>query len=228
MSLYKVRHTGSALSREQESTKLNYQMIFEDHDTDSESRISEKYEKEIRDILQKKEAEWAVKLKRESETSYLKGVEQGRKEGRQEALTEMNSRFSFLECMISEAHREFSERQESLTPGLLDTVFFLSEKILELPVENPDIRKRMERELEELIHKADQTARPSLLVSQSDFEFVKELVEKQQPELKFQIRPSKECNPGEFVFETERGKIVQQFRQILRDFRERLNIPSWK
>lgn len=228
MSLYKTRVNGEYRWDPQESTRLNYQMIFEDRDSDSERKINEKYKKEIQEILSEREAEWRVKHQKESENSYQKGLADGREQGKKEAMEALDHRFSFLEKMISETHREFSERRERLTPGLLDTLFFLSEKILELPVENPEIRKRMERELEELVHKADETARPTLLVSESDYEFVQELIEKKASERVFRILTSSDCNPGEFILETDKGKVVQQFRQILNDFRNKLNIPSWQ
>ena len=52
-----------------------------------------------------------------------------------------------LSDQLKVAHREWQDLQKMLDAGILDLAFDLAESVLEIPVENPDIRETMQREL---------------------------------------------------------------------------------
>ncbi|MEX0945267.1 MAG: FliH/SctL family protein [Balneolaceae bacterium] len=228
MSLHKIIDSEKISWTQKDSAKLNYRMIFEDHDAENEKKIKEQKKAEIKEILKENDAEWELELNKASEAAYRKGLEQGFEDGFKAAQNEIDNRFTVLENVFSEAHKEWRERQEELNPGLLDMVFDLAEKILELPVENEEIRKKMSKELTDLLHKVDKESRPKLMVCRSDYEFITELIKKHHTETIIHLDICEVCNPGEFIFETERVKVIQKFKQMLIDFKNGLTIPTWK
>lgn len=229
MSFNKVIDNDRITWNQKDSAKLDYRMIFEDHDAEKERMIKEQKKAEIREILKENDVEWELKLKRTSEEAYQKGLSQGMEKGYQGAQNKIDEKFRFLEKAFAGAYEEWSQRQKKLEPGLIDTVFCLAEKIVGIPVENEKIRIRMEEELSGLLRRVDSESRPTLLVSKCDYDFVAELIKKNKSEPLVHLGVGNECNPGEFVFETEREMVVHKFRLILDEFRKNLkSIPSWK
>jgi flagellar biosynthesis/type III secretory pathway protein FliH len=229
MSFYKVIDNDKITWNQKDSAKLDYRMIFEDHDAEKEKKIKEQKKAEIREILKENDAEWESELKKASEKAYQKGLSQGLEQGYQDAQKEIDEKFKSLEKAFTSAYEEWSQRQKELEPGLLDTAFYLAEKIVGIPIENDQIRIRMEKELSGLLRKLDTESRPTILVSKCDYDFAEKLIKKNNPETLVHLGVSDECNPGEFVFETEREMVVQKFRLILNEFRKNLtSLPTWK
>lgn len=229
MSIYKIIDNERITWDQKDSAKLDYRMIFEDHDAEKEKKIKEKKKEEIREILKENDAEWELKLKKASEKAYQKGLSQGLEEGYQSAQKQIDEKFKSLEKAFANAYEEWAQRQKELEPGLLDTAFYMAEKIVGIPVENEKIRVRMEKELSGLLRKLDSASRPTLLVSQCDYDFALELINKNGSNTMVHMGVSTECNPGEFVFETDREMVVQKFRLILNEFRKNLtSLPTWK
>lgn len=69
MSFYKVIDNEKISWNQKDSAKLDYRMIFEDHDAEKEKKIKEKKKEEIREILKENDAEWEQELKRASESA---------------------------------------------------------------------------------------------------------------------------------------------------------------
>lgn len=229
MSFYKVIDNNKITWDQKDSAKLDYRMIFKDHDDEKEKMIKEQKKAEIQEILKENDAEWEQQLKKASEQAYQKGLTEGLEQGYQDAQKEIDEKFKSLEKAFASAYEEWDQRLKELDPGLLDTVFFLAEKIVGIPVENDKIRIRMKKELTGLLQRLDSESRPTLLVSKCDYDFALELIEKNKSEILVHLGISDECNPGEFVFETDREMIVQKFKHILNEFRKNLtSLPTWK
>lgn len=229
MSFNKVIDNDKIIWNQKDSAKLDYRMIFEDHDAEKEKKIKEQKKAEIREILKENDAEWELELKKATEEAYQKGLSQGLEQGYQAAQKEIDEKFKSLEKAFANAYEEWSQRQKELEPGLLDTVFYLAEKIVGIPVENDKIRIRMEKELSGLLRRLDTELRPTILVSKCDYDFAVELIEKNKSETLVHLGVSDECNPGEFVFETDREMVVKKFRIILNEFRKNMtSLPTWK
>lgn len=211
-----------------ENSKLNYQMIFEEKVEALEKEEAEEEGLDIVEVLSRKEREWKKKLEEACKEAYAHGIEEGRKRGVEEARTEIDGKLATLENAFSKAHEEWKEKQKFLEPGMLDLAFEITEAILEIPVENPAIRTKLEEEIAPLLHKIDENSKSVLWISESDFTYIEKLVEEYAPGSPITIRISQECNPGEFELETSRETIVRSYEKILGDFKDSLSLPSWK
>ncbi|HBQ59773.1 MAG TPA: hypothetical protein DD671_09150 [Balneolaceae bacterium] len=64
-------------------------------------------------------------------------------------------------------------------------------------------------------------------VSSCDLGLVKKLQEDHAPEMTMYIEVDAECNPGEFELENEQETIVHKFREMLKEFKKNLSLPTW-
>lgn len=205
---------------------LSYRMLFDD----APRKVSEPEEEapDVEEILRETNAKWEEKLRQSRQEAFDAGVEQGFKQGFDEATSQLEDQASKLSEQLSKAHEEWQERQKMLDPGVLDLVFELTESVLEIPVENPAIRERLQTELEPLLQRMDESTKPVLWVSEADRKFVDKLKELNAPQTSLMIRVDKKLNAGEFRLETNRETVVHQFKTLLQDLKESLNLPSWK
>ncbi|WP_138430793.1 FliH/SctL family protein [Fodinibius saliphilus] len=234
----KIFNTDQVSWYEDDNNQLDYQVAFEEADSFQADRSIQKDETndvepegrqvDVQELLKERDKKWKERLKKSRAAAYSKGVEQGKEQGYQEAKEEFKQKEKQLETMFEQAHKEWHERHEALNPGLLDLSFEIAEEIVGIPVENPEIRELMKEELSVLLHGAEEEVKPLLRVCESDYQYVKDLVEKYAPEATLTIRVSEDCNPGEFEFETDKKMVVYRFKEILNDFRENLSLPSWK
>ena len=216
---------------DEERAQLDYQMIFDSNethsDTEEEEEQQEQQQVDVKALLRERDQKWKKRLKKAREHAFSKGYEEGRKQGLAQGRSEVEERISGLESSFNEAHEEWKRRQKTLDPGLLDLVFDIAESILEIPVENPKIREKLDQEISSLLHRMDEQVTPFLWVSASDYRYVQEIKEKHLSESSVNIQVSEECNPGEFKFETDQKTVVYSFRKMLDDFRNTLSLPSW-
>lgn len=216
--------------QEEDRSRLSYEMIFNQslsvNEDDRESE--EKEQLDVDDLLKQQEQEWKAKLEKAQEEAFSRGRKEGLKTGLEEARAEIGARVSSLERALAESHREWQERQRILDPGLLDLVFEISERILGIPVENPAIREKLEKELSALLQKVDAETKPLLLVSSEDYEFVEEVADRVTPGSSVLIKTDKSLNSGEFSLETNHETVIHKFRVLLEDFKDSLSLPSWK
>jgi len=212
--------------------RLNYQMIFEDRDpadeAEAESEAAERQRVDTEKLLARRDREWKRKLAEARTKAFNEGKALGLRQGYKQASGEVDDKLKVIELGLHAAHEEWKDRQEALEPGLLDLVFDIAEAILAIPVENPSIREQLDEELGALLQKVDEETKPVLLVSGSDYEYVRRLKEKHSPNTTVNIRVSDRCNPGEFELDTERETVLRNFRTMLRDFADNLALPTWK
>lgn len=208
---------------------LSYRMLFDDAPhTISEAEEPEEETPDVEEILRENNAQWEEKLRAARQDAFDAGVKQGFEQGRSEASKEINREATRLSGQLERAHSEWQERQKMLDPGVLDLAFELAESILELPVENPAVRERMQTELEPLLQRLDDTVKPVLWISETDQKFVEKLKEENAPQSTLILRVDKKLNPGEYRLETNRETVVHQFKTLLSDLKDSLNLPSWK
>ena len=215
---------------EEEHTRLDYRVLFEEHPglrEEEEGSVTREEKKKLKALRQERDRRWKKKMETVRQRAFQKGVEAGRKQGAVAARAEIKEEVAALAEVYQQAHHEWKERQKQLEPGVLDLVFTLTESILEIPVENPDIRKKLDRELGRLFQQLDQSTKPVLRVSDSDYGYVHQLKEQADRTGSVRICRSKTCNPGEFELETDHETIVYRFKGMLRDFKDQLTLPSW-
>jgi len=229
----KILHTEEINWYEEDDHPLDYEMAFDgkgykkSKKSKSPEPPSEK-KVDVKQLIEKRDAKWKKRLAKARKEAFEKGREQGYQEGFEEAEQQVEDKIDRLEHLVGKAHREWEEQHELLNPGLLDLVFDMVEKIVGLPVENPAIREQLEEELSGLLHETEGNIKPQLWVSEEDYRYVEELVEKYAPELSLSIRINEDCNPGEFEFETQKETVVYRFREKLADLKENMTLPSWK
>lgn len=228
-----VLHTEELNWYEEDENCLDYDLAFKGKGykkSDAEKKPETKPEPkvDVKKLVKKRDDKWEQRLAKARKKAFEEGRECGFEEGFNKAEQKIGDKVHRLEQLLEKAHREWSSRHQLLNPGLLDLVFDMVEKIVGLPVENPKIREQLEERLSKLLHETDDKIKPKLWVSEQDYRFVEEVVEKYAPELSLSIRVSEECNPGEFEFETHNETVVHRFQEKLADLKDNLTLPSWK
>lgn len=207
---------------------LSYRMLFDEAPTTVSEPEAEEESVDIEEILRENNAQWEDRMRSARQEAFEAGIKDGYASGYSEAEATLDERAAQLSRQLKEAHREWQDLQKMLDAGILDMAFELAESILDIPVENPAIRETMRSELEPVLRRIDDSTRPVLWVSGSDEDFVVALKEDNAPRTTIQIRIDKTLKPGEFKLETARESIVHQFKTLLQDLKESLNLPTWK
>lgn len=211
---------------DEETTRLNYQVIFNEAKESSNDTVFD--EAELKNRLETRDAAWKKKLQQEKEKAYREGFEAGQAEGYEAAHQETDAKLEVIRTSIKQGHEEWRQRQEILEPGMLDLAFELSEAILGIPVEDEQLRKNMLDTLRPIFQKLDGASKPIIKVCASDLEPVKKLQEEFASELTMYFEVQSDCNPGEFILETNEETIVHKFREMLKELKKNLSLPTWK
>ncbi len=206
--------------KEEERFRLDYRTVFEEKKEETGLSGTDHQQ-----IMENKLREWNDQLEDARRTAFDQGYNKGLEEGRIQARDELEQHLDGMKEQFVAASAEWKTTMELLKPGLLNLVFDLAETILEVPVTNGAMRNKLEKELHELLQGIETDARPVLWVSQDDFEMVEELVETYDGATGVIVRVGSRCKPGEFQLETNRERIVRDFRQMLNDFKESLILP---
>jgi len=199
--------------------RLNYQMVFDEKAPDLEMP-------NVDELLKDQNEKWRLEREKVRREAFEKGLLKGRREGFESAQADLEARLTPLREAFQKAQQAWQQNQELLKPGLLNLVFEISESILGIPITNGSMRNKLEEELRTLLQEMDKKTRPVLWVSNDDFELVESLREEFADTTGVVVRVSKHCNPGEFQLETSREKVVRDFRQMLKDFKESLILPK--
>jgi flagellar assembly protein FliH len=233
MENQKILHTEDLNWYEEQENRLDYDLAFDGKGYKKSGKNSDEHQPQesqvdVKQLIEKRNEKWEKRLNKAKEEAYAEGYEQGHEDGYQEAEQQIDEKLGQLEQLIQKSHEDWKKRHKMINPGLLDLVFDMVEKIVGLPVENPEIRNHLEDELSVLLYESEDNLKPQLFVSLRDYEFVEEMVEEYAPELSLSIRVSDDCNPGEFEMETKKETVVYRFSEKLSDLKENLTLPSWK
>lgn len=207
---------------------LSYRMLFDEAPASVSEPEEEVPDIDVDEILRESNEQWEARLRQAWQEAFDAGVEEGHDRGFKEAESLLDEKAALLSGQLEQAHTEWLEQQKMLDPGVLDLAFELAESILEIPVENPAIREKMKNQLEPIIRRIDDSTRPVLWISAVDEDFVRAIKDDNAPRTSINIRVDKTLNPGEFKLETSRESVVHQFKTLLQDLKESLNLPSWK
>jgi flagellar biosynthesis/type III secretory pathway protein FliH len=228
MSSSKIINDGKISWDSKPRNRLSYQMLFDEAPASVAEAEEEVPAPDSEEILRKNNEQWEARLKKSRQEAYEAGVDEGYNRGYKEAELLLDQKADKLSEQLKTAHVEWQEQQKILNPGVLDLAFELAESILEIPVENPAIREKLLSELEPVLRRIDDSTRPVLWISKADEEFIQEIKEDNAPRATIIIRVDKSLNSGEFKLETSRESIIHQFKTLLQDLKESLNLPSWK
>ncbi len=207
--------------KEEDRFKLDYKMVFEDRKPLEEPEVPD-----VDQILEAKLNEWNKQLEKARKVAFEQGYKQGRSDGMSQAREELDQRLGSLGSQFQSAFEAWKSNVDLLKPGILQLVFDITEAILEMPVTNGTMRNKLEAELSELIQEVDKKSRPVLWVSADDYELAESLITEYGENTGVILRVGKNCKPGEYQLDTNREKIVRDFRQMLYDFKDSLILPK--
>lgn len=222
----KVLNTNQVKWYDNGLTRLNYQMIFNEANA-AEEEVDNFDQEELKAKLDERDEFWKKKLKQEKEQAFAEGFENGKVEGLEIARNEIDGKIEVIRTAIDEGHREWQQRMEMIEPGVLDLAFDISEAILGIPVQHEKLTASLVEKLTPIFQKLDQSSKPMLRVSENDLEHVQELKEEYASELTMYIEVDENCNPGEFELDTNDETIVHKFREMLKEFKKNLSLPTW-
>ena len=225
MSSHKVFSNQQIKWQEGEGTRLNYQMLFQEKKQEEEKLQFDSEELLAR--LNQRDQKWKKRLKQEKEKAYQEGFAAGQIEGEEKADGKIDSKIKVIKSAIAQGHQEWRERQQLIEPGVLDLAFEVCEAILGLPLVRDELTQNLEEQLVPIFRKLDRESRPIIKVSNDDLEFVQRLKDKHVPEMTMYIEADEGCNPGEFELDTDQETIVHKFREMLKEFKKNLSLPTW-
>lgn len=228
MNSGKIINDGKITWDHKSQDTLSYQMLFDDAPASVSEHEEDIPEVDVDELLRENNEQWEERLRQARQDAYDAGIDEGYNRGFKTSEEQLDQKAARLSEQLEQAHAEWREQQKMLDPGVLDLAFELAESILEIPVENPAIREKMKGELEPILRRIDDSTRPVLWVSETDEDFVVAIKEDNVPRTTINIRVDKTLNTGEFKLETSRESIVHQFKTLLQDLKESLNLPSWK
>ncbi len=213
-----------------ESRRLSYEMLFDDSGNGNHSNgFHEQVPfKEHREVLEKAEDEWRLKLEEAKTEAFQKGLEEGIKQGKERALTEMNQKKEWMKSVVSAIEDRISGLMDDLKPQVATLAFDITEKILGLPVKSVKLRERVKVEVKNLISSFDQNIQVKLVVASSDFEFVSQALEELPNPERVQLSKSEKLSAGEYIVDTSNERIVKNFNKMLLDFREEVALEEFE
>lgn len=209
------------------SSKLSYHQIFDGMPVQEEAG-EEKLKAEspdVEDILKQRRLEEERNLMKARNEAFEEGRAQGNKEGYAKATDDMQHKVAFLEEAIRQAHTAWQQNQDILKGEILSLAFEIAEAVVGVPLKLPEIKQRLEGELLAMIQELDSITQPVLWVSREDFDFVQSLVEEYGGRSGIILRVGSTCKPGEYQLETNKEKVIRDYKVILGDFRESLTLP---
>ena len=218
------------------STRLNYHLLFDEDphenttpDTLADSAMQQFEHSEAlqSDVMHERDQKWKIKVKKTRETAFAEGFEAGKKQGMEEARTELEEKLQFINSTLEAGRTAWKHRQEMLDPGLLDLAFDIAEAILGIPIDQSEIRKSLELSLGPILERTDEQSKPVLLVAENDFEYIQQLKADYAPKTFLKIRVDASCKPGEFRFESTDEVVIYNCKNALREFRKSLSVPTW-
>lgn len=213
-----------------ESRRLSYKMLFDDPGNGNHSNGFHKQVpfKEHREMLEKAEDEWRLKLEEAKTEAYQRGLEYGMKKGEEQAISEMDRKKEWMEDVISAIENQISELMDDLKPQVATLVFDITEKIMGLPVKSEKLREQVTKEVKKLVSSFDRNIQVKLVVASSDYEFVSQALKELPNPERVQLSKSEKLSAGEYTVDTPNERIVKNFRKMLLDFREEVALEEFE
>ena len=215
-----------------DSLKLSYDMLFENNENleegGSESgKESETFSREeLEKRLAENEAQWQERLEQElsdaEEAGFRKGYDQGKEDAEQRCL----ERIAGFEKMMQQLDREFKQAMEELKPHIASLVFDITEKVLNLPLNHPQLQQRVQEETSRLVENLDDELQVKMVLSEADIATIREAFENHQKADYITLRSDGELNPGEYIIETKKECIIKNFKKMVADFRQSVSFSD--
>ncbi|MEX2601688.1 MAG: FliH/SctL family protein [Balneolaceae bacterium] len=217
---------------DKEISRLSYRMIFDDRAAAASEEPGQNEEEQqsvdVAELLHRRDRLWGGRLKEARKEAYQQGFQEGLDQGLEEGRSEAKQHLEELERVVKQGVEEWRARQQLLEPGLTDLLFEITEKILQIPISQPEMQELLEREIGMLLQRMGEGSRPVLHVSEQDMELMEKLILKYAQEIPVSVHSDESLLPGEFRLETDRERVAREYRALLKDFKDSLTLPTWK
>lgn len=205
-------------SDELEKTKLSYEDLFQvksDEDVD------------YKEVLERNNLEWTRRLNDTRQLAIKEGYDAGLNDGEQIARKRIDEQLHHFEAALMDLDRRLFQTIEEIKPGITSLVFDIAEKIISVPVQNEALQKWVVESVSKALEDISDHVKIDIVVSETDYDAVKELLEK-LPELKkIKITYSGKLLPGEFSIESPHNAIINNFTKKMADLRNAAPLNDW-
>jgi flagellar biosynthesis/type III secretory pathway protein FliH len=215
-----------------DSLKLRYDMLFEnrrEHDKDDPDSSGEPQTvsfEEMQQLLKKKDDQWQKQLRKECIRAEEAGFEKGFSAGKDEAEREYLKQLLGFEEMIKQMDVEYKKTMEELKSHIVNLVFDITEKVLDIPFKHPKLQERVQKEVSQIIDKLDDTLQIKVNLSETDFQKMQETFEKKKKLAHINPLIDEDLNMGEYVVETKKEYIAKKFKKMMADFKESVSFTD--
>ncbi|SMO59408.1 FliH/SctL family protein [Fodinibius sediminis] len=211
--------------------RLSYDLLFEEQPQNSspdsvragtgsnDGAISRKELQELQD-------KWKQKIAVAQEEAYQKGWEEGQQAGREEALSSMEQHLAPLQEAMGAMDQEINSLIEELKPYMATMTFDIAEKILDIPLDDKELREKVSAEIRNTLSAIDREIMIKITVSEKDYGYVVRKMKDVPHSNYLQISGSDKLKTGEYTIDTEKESIVKNFKKMLRDFREKVALEK--
>lgn len=205
-------------TEELEKTKLSYEDLFEvksDEDVD------------YQEVLERNNLEWTRRLNETRQLAIKEGYDAGLNDGEQLARKRIDEQLHHFEAALMDLDRRLFQTIEEIKPGITSLVFDIAEKVISVPVQNEALQKWVVESVSKALEAISDHVKIEITVAESDYESVKELVEKLPEMKKIKIVYSGKLSPGEFKIESPHNAIINDFTKKMADLRNAAPLTDW-
>ncbi|MEX0769871.1 MAG: FliH/SctL family protein [Balneolaceae bacterium] len=205
---------------------MNYDSLFQgtlvesDQDSHESGQSQMITQSEFEELLDRYKKEWAEKqealLEQEKEKSFQKGYQKGSSQTNKKI---QNTSEAVLNA-FNEIEKKVNQLMTEVKPQIAEMIFDIAERIIEHPIVNESMHQRVRQQIDRVIDQISDNLNIRVEVSSDEFELIKELLESRMSSEHITLTSSDHLQPGEFIVDTNREKIVKKFKKSLNDFRE--------
>lgn len=216
--------------------KINYEALFNSHsasarfrqaagdDAQDESALHEVFTgSQVEEILEAERERLQKMWDQERVRTEKAALEKGRAEGYEQASQEISGSIEAITDALEAAEKGLQSMLEEIKPHIASVAFDLAEKILELPIENEQVKNRVAGSVEKIVDELSAHTEVVIQVSESDFDRVSAMLKAKESD-HIQLKPGPELNPGEYRIDTPSEQIAREFKHTLANFRETFSL----
>lgn len=209
--------------------RLSYDMIFkaESGNGDQKSGNGEHYIDQKVDIQEKMDAlnrKWEDRLVREKNKSAEKAYKEGYEKGNKEACEQMEAQIQLLKESLEAYDLRLHQMVDELKPHLINMVFNLAEKVLDIPVQDDRLNEQIRGEITHHLDEIEEGTRAIITIGPAHEQIAKKLLDNEQNNQSLEMRVSEDLKPGEYRIETKFEKVIRDYKKQLNDLRETVGI----
>lgn len=214
---------------EKDSTRLSYDVVFRQPEIEREEVEAEEKAnlEELQQAVEENDRQWQQRLEEVRSQAQKEGYQRGLQEGQQQARQIIQERLGTFQQALDDAGNKVEQLVSELAPGVTTMIFEVAEKIIGIPLNHPQLRERVRREVRSTLERLDESLRIQVYVSTNDYESVQQITNQYQNR-NIHVQADDTLQPGEYFVETNQEAVVRNFQKSLRDMRDDLRVEDWR